>query len=429
MVKRILILLGVFLLLVTPLSFAKEVTIVDEDGYLDEEESAALRSFLENLQKAYNLEASVLLITPEKDVEETEEVFDYLLEKYPLGQGNYIRLAYNIENQVFYGYSQGFEELTSDVQQKVLNEIVSLDLGNRAANYINLYFSKLVPYLGTPSVADALPTPGVVPEKKQETETAPETKVEPQQGKEVEAKVYLEDKAGLWSEEEKAKLLHKAEEISKREDVAIVLATTDDNPKASSEAYIDDLTDEHFGVDTNQVGFLIDMDKRKVHIGTSGKAIDILDDARIEAILDVVFTQGMEKKDYFKAADVMLDETATYLAQGVHADYEGRKERTEPNSINLVDGLAGLGLAGGSGLGFFGRVKKRYGRKVAPLAFQYQNNLIGGVVPEGGKLIDRRVTTRVIPKSSGGGGSSGGHSSTTHSSSSGGTHGGGGRSF
>lgn len=430
MVKRVLLLLMMVLLLVTPLSFAKEPTIVDDGGFLTEEEHEQLQFFLNNLQTAFDTDIGVFLLTPERTADSTVEFREYLNEKYSIESEKFIVFAYNAENESFYGFSSGFEHLNSEKQQQILDDVATADLGSRAVSYVNQYFVKAVPFMGDASTA-LLPTPELGEQSEDEDGQETPTEAAPTESKEEvtrEAKVYLEDKADLWSAEEETKLIQKAEEISKKEDVAILLATVDENPKKSAEAYIEDLAEEKFGIDTNQVAFLIDMDNRRVEINTAGKTIDILDDIRIEDMLAKILDQGMKKQDYFRAADLMLDDTANYLAQGVHAEHEGRKERTEPNNLSVTDGLAGLGAAGVGGLGFFGRTKKRYARKAAPLRFQYMNNIIGGLPSGQGRLIDSSTTKRQIPKSTDSGGG-GGRSSTTHRSSSGGTRGGGGASF
>lgn len=238
-------------------------------------------------------------------------------------------------------------------------------------------------------------------------------------------KVFLEDLAGLWSEEEKAALLTQAQALSQKHDLRVALATTADSGSKSSEAYIDDICDAAFGIDTDNVGFLIDMDKRIIHISTSGKAIDYLDDKRIETMLDHAF-EDVSASAHFLAAQGFLEDTDQYFVAGIDPNYKGRKERDEPNNLSPLDVLAGLGVGGTGGLGFFTRTKKKYARKALPLSFRYHDQLIGGLVPVQGELLNRRTTSRTISSSSG---SSGGSSSSTHSSSSGGTHGGGGRSF
>lgn len=431
MVKRILILL-ILLLLFIPLSFAVEDHLIDDSGFFTEEERQEVQTIFDELMRDYQIQGIVAFLETDRDME-TSEFLDLILSKYSGNDERFIIFGYSSYEENFFGFSKGTPGFRSEQQQEVLNELIQTDLGSRAVSYVKAYFDKVKTYLEADTTeADALPLPAsedttkevVGAEEPAEAEEVIETE------EEFESKVYLEDKANLWTEEERAKLREKAEAISKKEDVAIVLATTDDNPKKNAEAYIEDLAEEKFGIDTNQLAFLIDMDNRSVEINTSGKVIDILHDNRVEAMLDNIFEYGMSKKNYYKAADVMLDDAANYLEQGIASEYTGRKEREEPNSISPIDGLAGLGVAGTGGLGFFTRTKRRYAKKAAPLRFSYRNNIIGGIAAPAGTLIDRRVTTRIIPKAtSGGGGSGGGTGSTTHRSSSGGTRGGGGRSF
>lgn len=226
--------------------------------------------------------------------------------------------------------------------------------------------------------------------------------------------VYLEDLAGLWGEDGAEVLFEKAKILAEEHEIFVTLATTRDSRGKSSEAYIDDLADEKFGINTDNVAFLIDMQNRRIHISTSGRAIDILTDSKIETMLDHAFDRVSEE-DYFGAAEVFMKDVDKYFV------------KAGPNKITGTDALAGLGAGSAGGLSFFNRTKKRYSKKARPLPFQYTNNLIGGIRPSQGALINRRVTTRTISSSSGG--SRGGGGSSTHTSSGGGTHGGGGRSF
>lgn len=225
--------------------------------------------------------------------------------------------------------------------------------------------------------------------------------------------VYLEDRAELWSPEERNTLLEEAAKLAETYGISVALATTDNSMGKTSEAYIDDMTDEQFGINTDNVGFLIDMQNRRIHISTSGKAIDVLNDNRIEKMLDRTFDQVSDEK-YFKAAQVFIKDVGNYF------------EKEGPNELSATDALAGIGVGGASGLGFFTKTKKKYQKKAKPKNFQYVNNLVGGFSPVRGTLLNKRVTSTKIASSSGG--SSGGGSST-HTSSGGGTHGGGGRSF
>lgn len=426
MVKRICILLT-FLLLVVPLSFGAEDHLLDEGGYFTEEERQEVQEVFDALMKDHQIQGVAAFLETDR-VLQLNEFLDLFLSKYPGNEERIIVFAYSSYDENFFAFSKGTPGLGSEQHQIILNELSQADLGSRGVSYLKAYFERARSYLETePKEADALPLPGIDPAPEEEIATTEEV-LETEQ--ENQAKVFLQDHANLWTEEERAKLLEKAENISIKEDVAILLATTDSNPNKSSEAYIEDLAEEKFGIDTNQLAFLIDMDHRKVEINTSGKVIDILHNNRIEAMLDNIFEYGMSKQNYYKAADVLLDDAANYLEQGVASDYTGREERKEPNNISPLDGLAGLGLAGTGGLGFFSRTKRRYAKKAAPLHFSYRSNIIGGINPAEGRLINSRVTTRIIPKASSGGGSKGGGTgSTTHRSSSGGTRGGGGRSF
>ncbi|NLY35659.1 MAG: TPM domain-containing protein [Tissierellia bacterium] len=425
MVKRSLVLLILLLLIALP-SWAAEPLIIDEGDFLGREDAEAISVFVDAMEQVFSMEIQTFLLVPGEEMQQ-EEFETLLAEKYPFSNERNLYFAYDHTAGYFYVASTGVEELNSEVLQNTLNEALRTDNQGRISLTIIEFYRGIYDILQAGQ--GNLASPGVVAETS-ESDVIDEPKgnlIVPKDDILSPGKVYIEDGAGLWSEEQKEDLRKKATELSNREDMAIILVTTASNPDKSSEAFIEDLAEEKFGIDTDQVAFLIDMDNRNVEVNTSGRAIDVLHDQRIEAILDEIFI-GMEDSDYYLAAGNFLKATDRYLSLGIDPNYSGRTER-EDNNISPIDGLVGLGAGGLGGLLNFGRVKKSYARKTSPLAFAYQNNLIGGIPLQVGTLLNTRVTQRKIPKATSSGGGGGGSSSTTHSSSSGGTRGGGGRSF
>lgn len=243
-----------------------------------------------------------------------------------------------------------------------------------------------------------------------------ETKAPLEAGQVLESKlVYIEDAASLWTPEERQKLFDKAQELGEEYELFVVMATTDDAQGKLTRDYLFDLAEEQFGVDTDKIEFLIDMENREVFIASSGDyARDVIKESQVDKLLDLAFDKLVDG-DYYGAADSFLNQSSKYF------------KKAGPNKISSTDAAAGLGLGGATGFGFFRRNKKKYEKKAKPKNFQYINNLVGGITPARGTLLNKRTTSRRIPSSSGGGGSSGG--SGTHTSSSGGTHTGGGRKF
>lgn len=224
-------------------------------------------------------------------------------------------------------------------------------------------------------------------------------------------KVY--DDAALFTEEEQELLMEKARRIAEDRRMDVVVVTADDTLGKSSMAYADDFYDYNgfgFGDEYDGVLLLIDMDNRVAWISTSGRAIGIFNDNRIDRILDKM--EGhLRADDFYRAADVFLDEVDYYTAGGF-------RKAVRHIPIYLIISLAAAGIS----VAVMASYNK--GRKTVTADTYLDHDSI--------RLRDNRdvyirtaVTKRVISSSSGGG--HGG--SSTHVSSSGHTHGGGGRSF
>lgn len=544
MVKKYLLILLLLALVLQP-SFGLEPRIIQQGDQLSPEEVEGLDSYLEALEKAYDMEAAIFILENPSDM-----VFDeYIDEAYELGP-RYVYFAIDLSEEVYHSVSDGIDELTNQEHEEMMAMLMEENHQN-AFSLFNGFFMKVNNILSASLMPDN--SVGEEPQEVEEEETSAQVEVDRKdallgdrfflndssglwnpieqrklakrmedlsekeniflvveslgespslddyadqlleefshaqgtlvllinqtqgevgfrssgrasqvvdqekekeilgalekslsEGKAFEALssyldqleglfspaepeapiggevlssklVHLEDLAGLWSEEEARELFESATSLAQDHEIFVTLATTNDSRGKSSEAYIDDLADETFGINTDNVAFLIDMQNRRIHISTSGRAIDILDDKKIEKMLDHTFDKVADE-DYFGAGKVFMKDVDKYFV------------KAGPNKVTAMDALAGLGLGGAGGLGFFTSTRKRYSKKASPLSFQYTNNILGGVRANQGALINRRVTTRTIPSSSSSGGSSGG-GSTTHTSSGGGRHGGGGRSF
>jgi len=229
-------------------------------------------------------------------------------------------------------------------------------------------------------------------------------------------KDFVVDQADLFSDADEAALQAQAASLGSEYAMDVVIVTTNNAEGKSSMAYADDFFDYNgYGVGENFDGLLmlIDMDNRQVWISTSGKAIDIFTDARIEGILDDIFAgDKMANGDYTGAARSFLKSTGSILLG---------------NTLTPAEALISLLASGGVGASVFGGVRGKYkGRNTRPV-FEYQkNSLVNyGIVTD--NLFNTYVTQRVIPRPTSTGGGRGG--SSTHTSSSGRSHGGGGRGF
>lgn len=125
-------------------------------------------------------------------------------------------------------------------------------------------------------------------------------------------KVY--DFADLLTDNEEELLYNKVEEYINNTNYDLVLVTTNDNPKNSAMKYADDFFDyNNFGKNQSRDGvlILIDMDTRELYISTSGQAIKMYDDYRIERVLDSGYDYITIKK-YFNTFISMVESLSDY---------------------------------------------------------------------------------------------------------------------
>ena len=229
------------------------------------------------------------------------------------------------------------------------------------------------------------------------------------------AKDLVVDQADVFTAEQEHQLEQTAAELGAAYAMDVVIVTTNDTGGKTSMEYADDFFDYNgYGVGDTYDGVLMLMDfqNRTVWISTTGKAIDVLTDNRIERILDAMYDGGMTDGDYYFAAQAFLDSTDDYF---------------KGNTLTLVDSIIALLVSGGAGAGIIGNVRSRYKGKTGRQVFSYQNNSLVNLGVVADNLTNSYTTSRVIPRptsSSGGGGGS-----STHTGSSGRTHGGGGRGF
>lgn len=232
-------------------------------------------------------------------------------------------------------------------------------------------------------------------------------------------KIY--DYAKLIPEEKEQKIYEKIKKFISSYNMDMVIVTIDENPKSSSMDYADDFYDYNkFGIGANKSGvlFLIDMSNRKMWISTTGDAIEIYNDKRIDAILDYTYDK-ISKKDYSGCAEQFI-KYATYFAK------RGRNGGDNILSISKI--LISSSIGGVVTMIIFliiGLVSHKKPQKNKEASTYISKPL--KLTDQMDQFVDKHVSqTRRVESSSSSGGSSG---SSTHSGSSGTSHGGGGRSF
>ena len=232
---------------------------------------------------------------------------------------------------------------------------------------------------------------------------------------------YVIDEAGLLEDKEIEKLSENIEDLSDKYNMDIVLLTVDSLNGKTPNEFADDFYDYNdFGVGVNKNGllFLIDMDNRKMWISTTGKAIEIYNDKRIDAILDYTYDK-ISKKDYSGCAEQFI-KYATYFAKKGRNGGDTIVSTSKMIKSSLI--CSSIATAIFIIIGVCSHRKPQKNREASkyiskPLKLTEQTD----------QFLDKHVSqTRRVESSSSSGESSG---SSTHSGSSGTSHGGGGRSF
>ncbi len=253
------------------------------------------------------------------------------------------------------------------------------------------------------------------------------------------------DQAGLFQAAEITELESLISDLRQDWELDFVVVTTADAEGKSAQDYADDYYDYNgfgAGADKSGVLFLIDMDNREAWISTTGSAIDLYTDARIEQMLDAVF-EYLPDGNYYKSAVAFLQAADRYAAQGVPDDHyrddgENRYYYDEDGNLHYYGEKRGLTLpyvlgtiavaviAGGV---FFLIVFMKYNRKGSSCPYPFRQQSGMQMLRSEDNYLGTTTTTRHIDTSDHGSGGSGGGGSSVHTSSSGTSHGGGGRSF
>lgn len=247
----------------------------------------------------------------------------------------------------------------------------------------------------------------------------------------INPKVY--DEAALFSEQEREILEQRAVDLSERIRLDIVIVTITDAEGKTSRDFADDFYDYNgFGYGENYDGLLllINMEDREVYISTCGKAIEYFTDARIEAVLDEIYTY-LSDGNYSTGAEAFLDEVEYYVQKGIPSNQHTVYENPETTITPLSKGeiflkrlpiyLLTSFVIGGVVVGIMAINNKG---KSATNQLTYLEGNSFKIINSHDRHINTTLTHVTIQKSSGGSGKS-----TVHRSSSGRSHGGGGRKF
>lgn len=261
------------------------------------------------------------------------------------------------------------------------------------------------------------------------------------------------DYADLLSADEEAKLDAYIAQL--RDDTGydfVFLADTEleyvedyDTAERAAIAHADDFYDYGgFGDESNGWSgmiFYLDMTNRIPIITTTGRMIDIINDARLASLFDTVYNY-LYDGEYFGAAYNMFAQAKTYIDKGtvpgqhrydagpggvdVKDYYDGI---IQPSYMRALTGIDIL-IAGGAGLAaaliYYASVSGRYSLKGSLYRYDLFANTEVELTESSDTFLYQTVTRTPRATSHGTGGRGGGRGSGTHIGSSGRSHGGGG---
>lgn len=236
--------------------------------------------------------------------------------------------------------------------------------------------------------------------------------------KKVDTSLKIYDYANLFSDTEEVQLKDSVEQFIYEYDMDMVIVTIDYNNKLSSMAYADDFYDYNGfgrGLQNDGILFLIDMDKRNMWISTTGRAISVYNDTRIDTILDFTYNK-IKNKEYAKCAEEFVKYAKIYAQRGASGS-DSVMTMSNAMIISILVGTLATLIYTLTGINSLKTAKKQ---RTA------QNYVKNFTVTGARDMYSHKNVSRVYnpPSSSS---SSGG--SSTHFGSSGVSHGGGGRSF
>ena len=129
----------------------------------------------------------------------------------------------------------------------------------------------------------------------------------------AEEKVY--DFADLFTDSEEEKLYDEIIKYINNYSMDMAVVTIDENNKYSAMEYADDFYDYNL-FDYNGLLLLIDMDNREIYITTTGSAISMYSDYRIDLILDGIYEKVSDEL-YYEGSSVFVSVASQLAAKGV----------------------------------------------------------------------------------------------------------------
>lgn len=237
----------------------------------------------------------------------------------------------------------------------------------------------------------------------------------------VDASEKVYDFANLLTDSEEKDVYYQVQDFIMEHDMDLAIVTIDSNNKGSQVEYADDFYDYNdFGIGSSRDGvlFLIDMQYRQIYMSTTGDAIQMYSDYRIDQIMNAIY-QYMTDTDYFNGISNFIDELSYYASVGY-------PEMDEASRLSVGQCLKYGAIISAIATFIIMLVLVNKNKLVRPAttAREYLDKESVVVNNYGDIFMGSNTVKHKIEHSSS---SSGG--SSTHSSSSGSSHGGGGHGF
>lgn len=242
----------------------------------------------------------------------------------------------------------------------------------------------------------------------------------------------LMDMADLLSDDEESDLSSLLDEISKRQQVDIVVVTVDSMEGASAVVYADDYYDYNgygYGDERDGILLLISMDERDWHISTHGFAITALTDAGQEYISEI-FLNDLSMGDYaaaFTRFAGLCDDFITQARTGEPYDTDHLPNEPFEPLLSLVTAFAIAFIIALISTGIMKGQLKTVRSQTAADNYTKQDSM--KLTKKSDLFLYKKVDRLEKTESSSSSSSSSSGGSQTHTSSSGATHGGSGGKF
>jgi len=233
----------------------------------------------------------------------------------------------------------------------------------------------------------------------------------------VDAKEKVYDFADLFDDQEEKDLYDQINKFIKNTNMDLAVVTISYNNKHNAGVYSDDFYDyNNFGRNASKDGilFLIDMSNREIYMTTTGYAINMYDDYRINKSLDQVY-KYMTNKNYYQGVSNYISIISNYAKSGLPS----KKDRKSITSTILISFVISTII---TIIIIVILIRKNKMAKKKTTAREYLNKESIIINKLGETLISTHTSRIAVDHSSSGG-------SSTHSGSSGTSHGGGGHGF